>query len=333
MAIGTDFLLIPLSFSAYRHSRMATNTFTIPLSGDERQRLLDHLTEDDYEHRTVPHSRVAVKKDRLNVVLYNSGKLVVQGKQATDWVQFILEPEILQRVLPAAPDGAPLSEAPSPEGFSEHIGIDESGKGDYFGPLVVAAAYITPTLTAPLTALGIRDSKRIKSDAKIQRIATGLRALSGFHYEELVLTPATYNQMIARMGSVNRVLAWGHATVLENLLDRVPSCKKAVADQFGPEHQIRNALKEKGKCIELIQRHKAESDPAVAAASILARDCFVRALEALSKKAGYPLPKGATTVRPAAEQIVREQGESMLDKLCKTHFRTTQQVLATVRGN
>ncbi|MCC5848124.1 MAG: ribonuclease HIII [Verrucomicrobia bacterium] len=303
------------------------NTLSLPLNSDEQKRLALHLRENGFSLNTVAHARIAGKKDGLNIVLYQSGKLVVQGKRTREWVEFALEPEILQRLLSPAASGATSTESAASEDEVPRIGIDESGKGDFFGPLVIAGYYLTPGLLPLLQKLGVRDSKQISSDDKMIKVAEVLREQAPGHVEVLRLAPQTYNDLVKRMGSVNRVLAWGHATVLENLLTRYPAIQRAVADQFGPEHQIKQALKTRGKAIELIQRHRAESDPAVAAASILARADFVNGLRELSAEVSTPLPKGATHVRGPAEDLVKAQGPEVLRKVAKTHFRTTRQVL------
>jgi len=297
-------------------------TFTLSLTPEEQTRLLRHLENSGYERRDVAHTRAAAKKPGLSLALYNSGKLVAQGKQLKEWMEFVLEPEILQRLL--EPSGTAPG-APIPD--TAHIGIDESGKGDFFGPMVIAAFHLEPELHPLLAELGVRDSKRIPSDDAIHRIADRLREKAAGHAELLILKPETYNKLVAKMGSVNRVLAWAHATALENLLTRFPDTPRAVADQFGPEHQIQRALKSKGKQIQLEQRHKAESDPAVAAASILARSAFVRTLAELGEPLNTSLPKGATHVRPTGETLVNAHGPEVLTRIAKTHFRTTRQVL------
>jgi ribonuclease HIII len=300
------------------------HTFSLKLSASEQSRLFTHLQSSGYDPYTVAYAKIAVKKPGLNVVLYESGKLVAQGKGVAEWIEFYLEPEILERVLANTATGAPAISEPPAEA---HIGIDESGKGDFFGPMVVAAYHLTPERHPWLHELGVRDSKSIKSDDKIREIAEMLLHKSSSHCEILVFSPEKYNPLVKKMGSVNRLLAWAHATVLENLLMRFPDTSRAVADQFGPESQITNALKERGKKIVLEQRHKAESDPAVAAASILARHRFVLEMQELSRLSNCPLPKGATHVRPTGEDLVRKVGPEILTRVAKTHFRTTRQVL------
>jgi ribonuclease HIII len=299
---------------------MQTQTFV--LTPPEQKRLRDHMLTGNYLSHPVAYSSLSGKREGLTFVLYTSGKLVVQGKAAEDWIQFVLEPEVLQRVVTGL-----VAEESRATLFTPHIGIDESGKGDFFGPMVIAAFLTTPEMADWFDQLGVKDSKRIPSDLAIARIAAELTRRFPKHAEVISLSPPTYNRLVAKMGSVNRVLAWGHAKALETLLERHPGIQRAVADQFGPEHQIRNALGVKGKTIVLEQRHKAESDPAVAAASILARDRFVKDLAALGEQVDQVLPKGATIVRPTGEALVKAKGPEVLAQIAKTHFRTTRQVL------
>jgi ribonuclease HIII len=113
-------------------------------------------------------------------------------------------------------------------------------------------------------------------------------------------------------------------------LNKVP-CGLAIADKFGDERLILNALQEKGRTIVLEQRHKAESDLAVAAASILARAEFLIRLKRLSDEIGTTLPKGAShTVELAGRMIVKKHGEERLGSVAKLHFKTTQAVLGRV---
>jgi ribonuclease HIII len=204
------------------------------------------------------------------------------------------------------------------------IGLDESGKGDYFGPLVIAAVHVTPRLADDLTALNVRDSKKI-SDGMIRTLAEDIRVLC--KHSVVAIGPERYNELYAKIRNLNRLLAWGHAKALENLLEQVP-CERAIADQFGDERLILNALQEKGRQIRLEQRHKGEEDIAVAAASIVARDEFVRRLARLAAQWGMPLPKGASpAVEAAAKSLVRKHGEDGLAKVAKLHFKTTKAVL------
>ena len=204
------------------------------------------------------------------------------------------------------------------------IGIDESGKGDYFGPLVIAAVFVTPVLEQDLALMQVRDSKKI-SDERILEMAPDIRLLCP--HSLVAIGPQRYNELYAKIKNLNRLLAWGHARGLENLLQQV-ECDLAIADQFGDERLILNALQEKGKQIRLVQRTKAESDLAVAAASILARADFLQRLDRLSQELSTTLPKGASAaVELAGRMVVKKYGRDRLGSVAKLHFKTTKQVL------
>jgi ribonuclease HIII len=206
------------------------------------------------------------------------------------------------------------------------IGSDESGKGDFFGPLVVAAFFLPEGQERVLHKLGVKDSKRT-SDARCREIAAALRRGYPFH-SVVAIGPEKYNELWGKLRNLNRLLAWGHARAIENILERVPA-GQAVTDQFGDEKFVRDALLKKGREIELVQMPRAEEDAAVAAASILARAEFLSRLRFLSKDVGIELPKGASgQVEAAAVRLVREKGPDILGKVAKIHFKTTIRVLA-----
>jgi len=209
----------------------------------------------------------------------------------------------------------------------ERIGIDESGKGDYFGPLVIAAVFVDATTQSELTLMNVRDSKKI-SDGRILEMAPDIRIICP--HSVIVIGPQRYNELYTKIRNLNRLLAWGHAKALETLLEKV-SCGRAISDQFGDERLILNALQEKGRTILLEQRHKAESDIAVAAASILARAEFLLRLKRLSDEIGTILPKGASqAVELAGRMVVKKHGVERLGSVAKLHFKTTQSVLGKI---
>jgi len=217
-----------------------------------------------------------------------------------------------------------------PELFSPpsgHIGTDESGKGDYFGPLVIAGVFVEDAHHGVLRELGVRDSKSL-SDNRVRDLAETLK--QGYTHSLVAIGPEKYNELYAKLRNLNKILAWGHARVIENLLAEVPS-RQAITDQFGDRLFVVNALMKKGRTIELIQRPKAEEDLAVAAASILARSEFLRRLHFLSQDWGLDLPKGSS---PQAEEaglkFVKLHGIEALSKAAKTHFKLTERILKLV---
>jgi ribonuclease HIII len=205
-----------------------------------------------------------------------------------------------------------------------HIGTDEAGKGDYFGPLVVAAVFADEVALARLPELGIRDSKRV-TDSALPRREEMVRQVCPAH-EVVLIPPAKYNELYAKIGNLNRLLAWAHARAIESLLSRVEA-EVAVTDKFGDESYLERSLMARGRRLRLVQEVRAEVDSAVAAASILARAAFLRSLAGLSTRAGVKLPKGATHVLPAARELVAKGGVQLLGQVAKLHFRTTKQVV------
>ncbi len=207
------------------------------------------------------------------------------------------------------------------------IGIDESGKGDYFGPLVIAAVLVGPQDEQFLRDAGVKDSKKL-SDASIARIAKDISGRCA--YSVVRIGPQKYNELYDRIKNLNRLLAWGHSRAMENVLDKCPDCRMAISDQFGDETFLKNALMKRGSAVRLVQMPRAEEDTAVAAASIMARAEFVRAMKALSTEAGIELPKGASSPKVAetAIEITGRYGQDGLQRYVKMHFKTTRQVLA-----
>ena len=297
-------------------------SFTFKLTAPQQASLTALLKAGNYIPREVEHTLIAAEGPDCNIALYKSGKCLVQGSGARDWVTFVLEPQVLQEVRLG------YEELLDPESTQPHMGIDESGKGDFFGPLVIAAAYVNPSLAHTLKDMDVRDSKTITSDRKAEAMAADIRKLLGPRFALVTIGPSAYNRLYASMRNVNRILAWGHARAIENLLEKVPDCPRALSDQFGPVRQIEQALMQKGRSIKLVQKHKAESDIAVAAASILARAGFLAALRGLREKYGGEFPKGASAAtQEAAVKLIAKTGPKVLVDVAKCHFKTTDAVL------
>ena len=211
-----------------------------------------------------------------------------------------------------------------------HIGTDESGKGDYFGPMVIAGIWVDEPIKAKLEAMGIKDSKLL-SDTRCRELAAKIRAACNGKFVEVELQPEKYNELYEQFKkegkNLNHLLAWGHARAIESLLEKNP-CTHAVADQFGDEKLIISKLMEKGKRLELIQTPKGERYIAVAAASVLARDRFLTRMDKLSQEYTIALPKGASeAVIQPARQIIDKKGSAELKKVAKLHHKTTQRII------
>ena len=210
------------------------------------------------------------------------------------------------------------------------IGTDESGKGDYFGPLVSAGVYVDERSAKDLIEYGIKDSKKL-SGSKNLELAQEIAKICKGRFAIIEISPEKYNDLYEQFKkekkNLNTLLAWGHAKAIEEILSKV-DCKVAIADQFADESFIHDKLQEKGKKLKLIQMHKAEQNIAVAAASILARARFLEKLSKLSNEYKIDLPKGASqTVIENAKKVVDMYGKQTLRKVAKLHFKTTAAVV------
>ncbi|PYJ59133.1 MAG: ribonuclease HIII [Verrucomicrobia bacterium] len=296
-------------------------SYTCTLAEPEARALEEYLREHGYEFRQVPYARFAAEKEKVNMVFYESGKLVVQGKGTQDFVEFVLEPGILKQARLG------YETVLNPELLLPRLGVDESGKGDFFGPLCVAGVYVNESVVKAWENSGVRDSKDISSDSKIAELTKLIRDTPGCVTSVVPIGNEAYNRLYRRMKSVNAILAWGHSRAIENLMGQKhrmnPPPVRAISDQFAADKAtVANALMSLGRDIELIQRHKAEADLAVAAASILARHEFVTRLAALEKQFGMKFPKGASgAVDEAAREFVARHGTEGLANVAKMHFR------------
>lgn len=297
-------------------------SYTCRLTDHQASALEAALRARHWKSRTVLYARFAFESEKCNIVFYESGKLVVQGKGTQEFIEFILEPEILQQARLG------YEVVLNPDLLLPRIGVDESGKGDFFGPLCIAGVYVNENVVKAWQDSGIRDSKNISSDKRILELAETIRKTPGCVTNVVMVGNEAYNRLYAKMKSVNAILAWGHARAIENLMSQRhqmnPAPVKAISDQFASRKEVvAKALMSLGREIELIQRHKAEEDLAVAAASILARDGFVKGVAKLEKQFNLTLPKGASSaVDEAAKKFVTDQGPDNLPKIAKMHFRT-----------
>jgi len=301
---------------------VALTTYTQAIDEADVEKLRGILDRDGFEFLEKPYAHFGARKGKLNVTVYQKGpKVLVQGRETEDFVKFTLEPEILGEARLG------YEEIHNPEMFEPHFGIDESGKGDYFGPLVIAGVYTDAESTRALIEAGAMDSKRVSSSARIRALAAAIRKTRGIREAVVLIGPERYNDLYEKFANLNELLAWGHAKVIEELLTRVPTCPRALSDQFANPRVLQRALERKGVEIELQQRTKGESDVAVAAASILAREAFVRWMEQAAGEWELPLALGAgPPVLEAGRAFLETHGVQELRKVGKVHFKTTNQL-------
>ena len=298
------------------------NSYTSLLTQEQASKLRALLEELGFEFSPKEYTLFFAQKNRLNVAVYEKGpKMLVQGRDVEEFVQFELEPKILGEAKLG------YEEVHSPEMFEPHFGVDESGKGDFFGPLVIAGVYVDHGIARKLLDAGVQDSKRIGSDARIRALAQLIRKTASGLIETVLIGPQKYNELYEKFGNLNKLLGWGHARVIENLLAKKPDCPRALSDQFADARVVEQSLLRHGRKIDIKQRTKAESDIAVAAASILAREAFINWLERRGKELGLRLERGASAnVKETAKKVVEMSGPGALREVAKVHFRTANEV-------
>ena len=279
------------------------------------------LKEKGYTFSAPPHTIFQAKKGKVSCTFYKSGKLVVQGTGMEELIEFYLEPEILKTFNYAH---APLIEL-SEQSLTARIGIDESGKGDFFGPLCVAGVFGGKSEIERLIQIGVKDSKKI-TDSAILKMGKEIESFCS-HYV-IKLHPTKYNELYPKFGNLNHMLGWAHATTIEHLVKET-SCHNVIIDQFAHESVVKKALKAKKDLgeIELTQRHRGEEDIIVAAASILARKAFILSISDLEKKFEMKFPKGASSATiQAARSYASKYGKEALSEVGKMHFKTLDSI-------
>lgn len=294
------------------------NVFVTKLGPEKKDLLQKKLQDQGFELTWPPYTHFQAKKKGISLTFYESGKLVVQGKDKHDFIIFFLEPEILE--------STDYSYVENTIDYEERIGVDEAGKGDYFGPLCIAAVYANSKQEVEnLIKLGAIDSKRMK-DTKIASLAAKIK--KDFKFVEITIFPKRYNELYTSFKNLNSLLAWAHASCIEELAKKT-GCKKAIIDQFAGEHVVLNALKKKNLSIDLIQRHRGEEDVIVAAASILARANFIQSMKTLGDRFNTILPLGASAlVKEKAQSFIYLHGKSELKHVAKLHFKTTGELIS-----
>ena len=289
-------------------------------------RYVQHLTK---EHLRVSERvknkysyQVSISEDKEKISLHvffgkKGNKVVIQGNKDLKLFKKVNDLIFGEKFF--------LDEKPELEPSYPYIGTDESGKGDYFGPLVVAGVYLTPEAGKFLKALGIRDSKEL-SDYQIKQFANEIKNVNELIFDVVLISPEKYNKLYEKMGNLNRLMGWAHARVIENLLSKCDA-GEVISDKFGNEKLILDALQQRGRSINLKQVTKAEKFTAVAAASVLARESVIKWFNSKSIMYKLDIPKGSSSdVEQIAKFFLEKYGEEMTRKMVKLHFKTSNRV-------
>ena len=298
------------------------NQFSTTFNPDQISLLKRCLESLDFDCEEKTGNSVLVAKNRgIRITVYKTNKVLFQGYETDRWVSKLADQGFVGKTdLPKKPGLSQRYSGP-------RIGSDESGKGDYFGPLVTVAAFVDNETEFQLRDIGVQDSKTL-SDKVIKTMASQIKSL--VTWKTVTVLPEEYNELYAEMKNLNKLLGRCHARALEGVLN-LKECKLAIIDQFGDEKFVRNELMTKGRKMNLIQVPRAESDIAVASASIIARDEFIAGIERLSREIDIDLPKGASSkVIDKGTEIAMEHGFDKLRYVAKLHFRTTSQIRARI---
>ena len=304
-----------------KHKKLSL--YTLEIKAQEMDKLQDLIESGEigsWSHYKVDHSLFAYKSDKLNLVGYKSGKLVISGKRTEEFVQMIIEPQITG----VARLG--YDEVNHPEWFELHAGCDESGKGDLFGPLISACVIADGGMVRKWLEAGLADSKKI-ADSKILKLDKLIRETKGVVVKTVFARMEKYNQLYGKFGeNLNKLLAWYHGKAINEAL-KVRSVPWGVLDQFSKQKLVDPYVKKENPKFKLISRTKAESDPVVAAASVVARATYVREMKVLSEQCEIELIKGASKrVKEQAKQIFKKEGIQGLKQTAKMHFKTIYEV-------
>jgi len=278
--------------------------------------------------RTIDHGTqydLARDDETAKLNVYRTGKISAGGRASG--LRDLLEGwrTSQTRAGGARASTAGTGERPVLDGMPR-LGIDEAGKGDYFGPLVVAGVRITRAETAKkLQEIGVRDSKEIRASGIRWISERILEAVGRNNVHVISLPPREYESRRGAAGNVNRLLGELDAEIMGELMNEVHA---VVVDEFA--RSARSYLEPSvPEGVRLEVRTRAEDDAAVASASIVARARQLDEIDHLSEWVGFGLPLGATHVVEAGRRVVRELGEEGLAEVAKTHFATTRRVLET----
>ncbi|MDR1666043.1 MAG: ribonuclease HIII [Puniceicoccales bacterium] len=293
-------------------------SYTLTLSEEQVEALGRWCDARCWSFYSVPYARFAFRGDQVNVVAYGSGKVVIQGKKTETFVTYVLEAEITKTPQLG------YEEIQHPEWFQPHAGMDESGKGDFFGPLVVACVVADGVMVRHWLSHHLKESKKVASDGAVLKLDKLVRGTKGVVVQTAFAGMSKYNELYRKFGNLNELLSWFHAKALEGALKR-KAVSWGLLDQFARRASVSKYFKAEG--FVLRQRQKAEDDPIVAAASIVARAEYLRALRDLRQKSGIELPKGAgSKVKEQGRKLLSSVGMDRLGEFAKLHFKTAHEL-------
>lgn len=305
-------------------------TITLKVSEKTRNQMVDFF-QDLKRDKTPAYAIFQAQDGDTVVTLYESGKCVFQGKDADLSSNFWIETEKINtgRAITTNSDEKKKKDSIYVDPkiyYSTAIGSDEVGTGDYFGPIVVTAAYVKKEDIKYLESLGVKDSKKL-TDEKILEIVPIIT--SKIKYNTITLSNKDYNSYYAKGYNMNKIKAILHNKALSNLKREKLPYDYIVVDQFTEKYVYFSYLKEVNDVVRDITfvTKGEDKSPAVALASIISRYVFIKEISKMSKELGMLIPKGASDkVDEVALKVANKYGFDKLNDVVKLNFKNTDKI-------
>ena len=297
----------------------------IRVNDEIKEKMIEYY-KDKRRDKVIPYVVFQAQEEDTVITMYESGKVMFQGTSAD--VDAAMWGVALENTKEKKEEKKKINQKYY---FCNAVGSDEVGTGDYFGPIVVTACYVTKEDIPFLEELGVGDSKKI-DDAKILKIAPQLA--KRIKYRSVILSNSEYNEKYTRDINMNKIKAILHNQVLYKIVqEEKPKYDYIIVDEFAREARYYEYLNNQ----KVIQRDitfmtKAEDiSPAVGCASIISRYLFLKEFDKICDSIHIPLPKGAgKDVDKIGEEVVEKYGEDKLKEIAKVNFKNTDRILHTM---
>ncbi len=308
-------------------------TITLKVSDNTKEKMIEYF-QDKRRPKTPAYAVFQADEEDTVVTLYESGKVVFQGISAD--IDAAMWRQMEKHLNPEKKIEMTNSEEKQKEKskieknpkyyYANTIGSDEVGTGDYFGPIVVTATYVTKEDIPFLESLGVRDSKKM-TDQKIVSVVPQI--IKKIPYETFILTNEEYNKRYAENVNMNKMKAILHNKVLWSLKEKKYATDYIVVDEFAKPFVYYSYLKETNALKGITFMTKAEDQVlSVACASLISRYIFLNQMNKMSKELGFTLPKGAgTKVDDIGYEIIKKYGVSKLNSIAKLNFKNTEKII------
>lgn len=308
-------------------------TISFKVSEETKKEMIEHF-KDLRRDKTPAYAIFQADEEDTVVTLYESGKVVFQGVSADIDANFWKETEKI--LTGKMPEENNKKEKKKDEDLDttdyyniSSIGSDEVGTGDYFGPIIVTASYVSKDKISYLEELGVRDSKKV-TDEKIMKIAPEL--IKNIPHKTIILSNEEYNMWQEKGYNMNKIKAILHNRVILSLLKQDNYLiDMVVIDQFTSPRSYYGYLKDMNENVYrkiTFTTHAEDKCLSVGCSSIISRYIFLNEMEKLSKSINKVLPLGASTVvDEAGKDIVNKYGKDILNKIAKTNFKNTEKIL------